>query len=59
MSSKKIYTTVGMAEEVVQLLREEAKKDYRSVGVMLEKILRERYKLPWEREKEMPDADQP
>ncbi len=47
MSSKKIYTSIGIAEEVLARLDLEARAERRSRSFIVEKALRERYKLPW------------
>jgi len=46
MSSKKIQVKVRIDEEVHKKFIQEAVRDSRSVTSMMEKILKDRYKLP-------------
>lgn len=48
MSSKKKYVTVGLDPELAKLLDDEALGQRRSRGFIVEEILREHYKMPWE-----------
>ncbi len=48
MSSKKILVKVSIDEEVTKKLIEEAAREVRTKSSMMEKILRDRYKLSWE-----------
>lgn len=52
MSSKKIYTTLGLAEEVFEKLMQESARERRSRSFIVENILRERFDLPWVRGQE-------
>ncbi len=56
MSSKKIYTTVGLHSEIYAKLEQEAHEDQRSKSFIIEQALRHRYKIPWEGEQENSDA---
>lgn len=48
MSSKKIYTTIGIDEEVIKRLDSEVDTMVqRTRSFLLEQILRERYGMPW------------
>ncbi len=58
MSSKKIYTSVGIPEELYRKLDEEANQDQRSRSFIIEQALRYRYKIPREGEQEKLNADQ-
>lgn len=57
MSSKKIYTTVGMDRELLTRLEDEALKERRTKSFILEGILRKHYELPWAGEEEKRDAN--
>ena len=57
MSSKKIYTTVGIEEAVLDRLKHEAKQEQRSVGFIVEKILRIHFQLPRIEQGEKQHAD--
>ena len=48
MSSKKIQVRARIDEEIAKQFIQEARRDGRRQGSMLEKILRERYQLSWE-----------
>lgn len=52
MSSKKIDMKFRVDEEVREKLLQEARVDGRRPSSMLDKALRERYKLPWGEQRE-------
>jgi predicted transcriptional regulator len=57
MSRNKIYTTVGLPEQVWQRLDDEAAQERRSKSFIIEQALRHRYKQPWEGELEKSSAN--
>lgn len=58
MSSKKVYVSVGVGEELLKKIEEVAEHDQRSRSAMMERILKE-YFLLLEGKKESQDANQP
>jgi len=57
MSSKKIYTTVGLDAGVFECLKFEAAQTRRSLGFIVEQLLREHYRMLGAGSKEIQDAN--
>lgn len=52
MSRKKIYTSMGIAEDVFNRIEEQATSERRSRSFIVEKVLREYFALPYGEGKE-------
>lgn len=57
MSSEKVFTTVGISRENNKRIRELAKKDQRSVGFIVDKILTEYFTIKANLDVEVKRAD--